>query len=165
MPNAWTLIDSSFPAFTGKERIQQQIPVILDYMFMLSEGLKYQLSNLNTKNWNSNALENLKIETTEDLVKQMTAVTEDISVALDRLNALTAQILQMEMDVGNLEKSADEHKESLTELDERLVTAEGSLQALEDVILPDGEGGAVIGADGKTIHLKGKIYINGVLME
>lgn len=165
MPNAWSLIDSSFPTFTGKERLKEQIPVILDYMYMLSEGLKYQLNNLNAKNWNSNALEDLKIETTADLVEQMAKVTEDISNGINQLNSLTARILQVEMDVGTLEKTVEEQGKQLEDVDERLTTAEGSIQQLEYVILPDGEGGAAIGKEGQALHLYGKVYINGVLVE
>lgn len=164
MPNAWNLIDTSFPTFTGKERPSEQIPVILNYMYMLSEGLKYQLNNLNAKNWNTNALENLKIETTEDLVEQMTAVTEDISTAINRLNTLNAQLLQMEMDVGALEKQVQEQGDAIEEMDGRLVNAEGAIMQLEDLISLDDTGAATIGKEGQTIRLVGNVYINGVLV-
>ena len=164
MPSAWNLIDTSFPTFTGKERPSEQIPVILDYMYMLSEGLKYQLNNLNAKNWNTNALEDLKIETTEDLVEQMTAVTEDISTAINRLNTLNAQLLQMEMDVGALEKQAQEQGDAIEELDERMVSTEGAIQQLEDLIAVDDSGGVTIGKAGQTVRLVGNVYINGVLV-
>ena len=164
MPSAWTLIDSSFPAFTGKEKVREQIPVILNYMYMLSEGLKYQLSNLNNSNWNSSALDDLKVETTADLVVQMTAATEQIDTILNRLNSLSAQILQNEMDIGSLEKQQEETGKALEELDGRILSAEGSLQALEEVMQTDGAGGASIGAAGKDIYLVGNIYVNGKLL-
>ena len=164
MPSAWTLIDSSFPVFTGREKVREQIPVILNYMYMLSEGLKYQLSNLNNSNWNSSALDDLKVETTADLVVQMTAATEQIDTILNRLNSLSAQILQNEMDIGSLEKQQEETGKALEELDGRILSAEGSLQALEEVMQTDGAGGASIGAAGKDIYLVGNIYVNGKLL-
>lgn len=165
MPNTWTLIDSSFPSYTGKERMTDLMPKMLDYMYMLSEGLKYQLNNLNQKNWNSTALEDLKIDTTADLVKQMEAVTKDLSNVINRLNSITAQVSQLEMNVGALEDLTQEHTKQLEELDERTVELEGSMMALEDLILPDGNGGATIGKAGQTLRLVGNIYINGVLLE
>ena len=164
MPSTWTLIDSSFPSYTGKERMTELMPKVLDYMYMLAEGLKYQLNNLNEKNWNSNALEDLKIETTADLVEQLTLVTEDMSNAINRLNALTAQIGTLEMNVGALEKQVQENTQQLEQLDERLTAAEGSIMDLEDVIVTDGEGGASIGKEGQTLRLYGEVYIIGVLM-
>ena len=40
MPSAWSLIDASFPTFTCDERVRDQVETMLNYMFMLAEGLK-----------------------------------------------------------------------------------------------------------------------------
>ena len=164
MPSAWTLIDSSFPTFTGKEKVKEQIPVLLNYMYMLSEGLKYQLKNLNNTNWNSSALENLKVETTADLVKQMAAVVEQINSIMSRLNGIAAQIQQAETNISTLEKKQEELEQALAAMDERMVSAEGALMELEDILQPDGEGGLSIGSDGKNVYLVGNIYVNGQLL-
>lgn len=164
MPSAWTLIDTSFPAFTGKEKVKEQIPVILNYMYMLSEGLKYQLSNLNNSNWNSAALDDLKIETTAELVEQMKAVTEQVTTILNRLNSLSAQILQAEMNIGEVERDQQSMQQSLEDIASALSSVEGSLMALEDVVQTDGAGGATIGGSGKNVYLMGNIYVNGKLL-
>ena len=164
MPSAWTLIDASFPTFSGKERAKDQIPVILNYMYLLSEGLKYQLSNLSGNNWNRTALDNLKVETTADLVEQMAAAMNQISSILNRLNSLSLQLLQMEQDLGAMEKWQQETQEVLNDLDERTASAEGVLMALEEVLQTDGEGGASIGRAGVDIHLIGNVYVNGKLL-
>lgn len=164
MPSAWTLIDTSFPVFTGKERTRDQIPLILNYMYLLSEGLKYQLSNLNNSNWNSSALDNLKLETTADLVKQMTSATEEISGILNRLNSLSASILQLEQDIGTSERWQAEADRTMEDLDDRLADAEGTLMALEEVLQTDGDGGATVGSEGKILNLVGNVYLNGKLL-
>ena len=164
MPSAWALIDTSFPTFTGKEKVKEQIPVILNYMYMLSEGLKYQLNNLSNSNWNSAALDDLKIETTAELVEQMKTVTEQVTPILNRLNSLSAQILQAEMNIGEIEKDQQEFQQSLEDIASALSSVEGSLMVLEDVVQTDGSGGATIGRSGKDIYLVGNIYVNGKLL-
>lgn len=168
MPSAWSLIDASFPTFTGEERVSAKIPVLLDYMYMLSEGIKYQLANLSSKNWNSTALENLKVETTADLVEQMAAVCDDLSTITNRLSALDALITRMnqvETDIGFLEKSQEEMAQEVFELKTDLDNAEGDIRALGEVVQTDGAGGVTLGGTGKTLNLIGNVYINGKLME
>lgn len=164
MPSAWTLIDTSFPAFTGKEKVKEQIPVILNYMYMLSEGLKYQLNNLNYSNWNSAALDDLKVETTADLVEQMKAEAEQITTILNRLNSVSAQIVQAEMNIGEIEKDQQTFQQALDDLADTLSSVEGAIMALEDVFQTDGSGGATIGKSGKDVHLVGNVYVNGKLL-
>ena len=165
MPSAWTLIDTSFPAFTGKEKVKEQIPVILNYMYMLSEGLKYQLSNLNNSNWNSTALDDLKIETTAELVEQLQSVTEQITTILNRINSLNAQILQAEINIGELEEDHKDLEKAMEDVSSSLASLEGAMMQLEGVIQEDDFGNITIGKSGKNLNLSGNIYVNGRLLE
>ena len=165
MPSAWTLIDTSFPTFTGKEKVKEQIPVILNYMYMLSEGLKYQLSNLNNSNWNSTALDDLKIETTAELVEQMKSVTEQITTIFNRLNSLNAQILQAEMNIGELEKNQQTLEKTMEDFSSALSSLEGAMMQLEEAFQEDDSGNITIGKSGKNLNFVGSIYVNGKLLE
>ena len=153
MPNAWALIDSSFPTFEGDEKPKDQIPVIMDYMFLLAEGLRYQLSNLSAKNWNSNALENLQVETTAPLEEQIQQIGLQLTRLSNQVNGLSA----LSTKVGSMEETLTQLKDSAEEMQK-------TLDRLLVVVTPDGNGGATIGTAGQELRLLGSVYINGSLV-
>ena len=119
MPHPWALADSNFPAFTGAESPYDQIRQVVDYLMMLNEALRYQLENLDESNWNSNALDQMKVENT--------------GIA-----------------------------EGITALKQRVETMDNVMRSL---IRTDDEGNIIIGQEGKSLHLLGSVYINGILTE
>lgn len=123
MPTPWSMADASFPNFTEDDSSRERTDKLLEYVYLLTQELKYQLSNLGKRNFNSAALENLKTDTTESVVKEVEMLGESVMRLRDSLDEVTA------------------------------------------VLVPDGSGGAVIGNDGQELHLKGKVYINGILLE
>lgn len=161
MPSAWSLIDASFPVFTGEERARDQINVMLNYMFMLAEGLKYQLSNLNAQNFNTTALKDIQIETVADVEAALGDMLQEVDSIKNSIGSLRAA-------VGKLEEW---QKEVIPKL-EALAKAQGEqqdqidvLNKLKTIVIPDDGGGGTIGAEGKDLYLVGNIYINGTLVE
>lgn len=161
MPSAWSLIDASFPAFTGEERARDQINVLLNYMFMLAEGLKYQLSNLNAQNFNTTALKDIQIETVADVEAALGDMLQEVDSIKNSIGSLRAA-------VGRLEEWQNETIPKL----EALAKAQGEQQSqidvlnkLKAIVIPDDGGGGTIGAEGKDLYLVGNIYINGTLVE
>ena len=165
MPSAWSLIDTSFPAFTGEERVRDQVEIILNYMFMLAEGLKYQLSNLSSQNFNTTALKDIQIETTADVEKAL----EEIVAELEQIKASTTSIQESVSKLKLWQKTADE---ALTDLDEAQNTLSENqqkitddLDALKNIVQVKEDGSVAIGGEGVTLNLIGSIYINGTLIE
>ena len=51
MPNALMMADANFPRFTGAESTEQKISTMQNYLFQLTEQLRYVLDNLDTENF------------------------------------------------------------------------------------------------------------------
>lgn len=158
MPNTWAMIDSSFPTFTGKENYRDQVSALQDYLYLVVEELKYQLGNLNAQNWNKTALERFQEETVEPTNEEVAALKKRIEEIADRMTALAASLTLLDERV----KDAEEEHPKLWEGLELLA---GDVDALSEILRPDGSGGAVIGTEGKDLRLVGNVYINGVLIE
>lgn len=158
MPNAWAMIDSSFPTFTGKETYRDQVRALQDYLYLVVEELKYQLANLNAQNWNKTALEKLQQETVEPTNEEVTKLAEQITGITNRLTGLSTSLSQL------AERMTDAEEE-LPKLWEGLELLAGDVDILREIVRPDGEGGATIGAEGKDIRIVGNVYINGILIE
>lgn len=59
MPANFSAIDNSFPSFTGQESPKAQIQMMLNYLHIMKQELRYILSNLTPENWNNEALEQM----------------------------------------------------------------------------------------------------------
>ena len=158
MPNAWSMIDTSFPTFTGRESYREQVGALQDYLYLVVEELKYQLANLNTKNWNKTALETFQKDTTAETDEQVKLLQEQLLSVINRITALNSSLSQLTERVGNAE-------EELPKLWEGLELLAGDADALNEIIVPDGSGGATIGKAGVSLRLVGDVYINGVLVQ
>ena len=165
MPSAWSLIDASFPTFTGEERVREQFSVMLNYMYMLAEGLKYQLSNLNAENFNSTALKNIQIETTEDVEKEVADILAEIDIIKSNIGSITNKLNGLTEWKEVTEKTIEGMTTDIKNLSDTQKTHGDTLDSIKGVIVPDGSGGASIGKDGATLNLVGKVYINGTLFE
>lgn len=158
MPNAWSMIDSSFPTFRGDESYKDQVQALQNYIYLLVEELKYQLANLKTNNWNANALEKFQKDTTAETDERVSQLAEQLTNLVNRMTALNGSLSQLTDRVQGSETE-------VAQLWEGLELLGGDLDELSQIIQPDGSGGAVIGADGKTLNLVGNIYINGVALD
>ena len=158
MPNAWAMIDTSFPTFTGKETYREQVGALQDYLYLVVEELKYQLANLNTQNWNKTALETFQKDTTAETDEQVKLLQEQLVSITNRLTAFNTSLSQL---TERVKDSAEE----LPKLWEGLELLAGDVDARSEIIVPDGNGGATIGKTGAVIRLVGDVYINGVLVK
>ena len=79
MPSSILNIDSGFPSFREGESAQEQNEKLLNYLYKLTEQLKYALNNLDSTNFNTAALSTL-----------ISDLGDDVSQQLVTLNALTA---------------------------------------------------------------------------
>ena len=168
MPSNLSMIDNSFPTFTGKEKPNEQIAQLTNYMRLLVEQLQYQLKNLDTTNWNQKAMKDFQTDTTSDVEEELEKLAKELASISSRLvevERLTGRMSLAEEKIRNLEAAKEETKQWVTELEKGLAAAREDITAMKQVVQPDGSGGAAIGAEGKDIHLLGNIYINGILFE
>lgn len=164
MPSNWSMIDNSFPSFTGDERPREQIAQLQNYLMLLVEQLKYQLNNLSAINWNDSALKDLQADTTKDVENELSNVAGDLSQTATDLASVVNRLSRVETALASLELTKDDHETRIGKLENRADELDADLDNLFAVVKPDGTGGADIGGTGKEIRLVGKIYLNGVLM-
>ena len=91
MPGGQVNIDALFPSFTGEESPREQTRVMLNYLRMLTERLRYQLDNLGKENFNAVALKQIQFETTEEIegrLGELTKTVEEIQSVIDTLGTL-----------------------------------------------------------------------------
>ena len=162
MPSAWSLIDTNFPTFTGDERVRDQVDVILNYMFMLAEGLKYQLSNLGAQNFNTTALKNIQIETTADVEKTLEGMLTEIDAIKNSVSSVRAGLSSLETWRKTAAQQLQDLEDGQADLSDSLqVLSEG----LAEIFRKDEDGNLTIGKEGISLNLIGSIYINGQLVE
>lgn len=158
MPSAWSLIDASFPTFTGEERVRDQVGIMLNYMFMLAEGLKYQLSNLGEANFNTTALKDIQIETTADVEAALADMLQELDTIKNSVSSLRSGLTRIE----DWQKTVNKQFE---DLDVVLSDQNAAIDQLNALIRKNEDGTISIGAEGASLHLLGSVYVNGKLLE
>ena len=174
MPSKWAMVDSSLPALDETKSPAQQARELVNYMYILVEELKYQLNNLDAGNWNRQALEELQIDTTADLVAKVSGVAMKLDALTGEVRAITGRmgaLDELEKRIAEAEAATEELTEELAVL-AGLVDGQGAalfdleqgIGRMESLLTPDGEGGGILGNEGKVLHLRGKVYINGKMI-
>jgi len=189
---SWLTIENSFPTFLDGESPQQQIKKLQDYMFKLTDQLKYSLQNLDTSNWNKAALDKFTEETAASMVEEVknfaaeltrvqamaselsgritgvagrvTRVEEEITYLQQLLDTEIENLKQLQENISTLEQTNTETQQLMTELQEEQNVQNARLAEQESVVQP-GEEEDTIGNVGRVLHLVGTIYVNGVLLE
>lgn len=185
MPNNWSLVDTSFPTFTGEEPVKEQIAKIVDYMAILTEMLQYQLQNLDASNWNDSALQDFSDDATQKVAAQVQTLTNQVNSLRSAVDSLVGRIstaenlagrmVAAEEAIANLEDAVEDAYVDIGAIEqelyeeggllERMQGAETSIQKLTGAVQVAEDGSATVGAEGKPLYLTGEIYINGVLYQ
>lgn len=97
MPSGFLSVDTNFPALTGDT--ERDMKKILNYLFMLTEQLRYTLYNLSPDNFNENELKGFVDElragiVTAETVISSTVVTEVLYSHYGNIAELTVDSLQ-----------------------------------------------------------------------
>ena len=146
MPGQWTSIETNFPTFTGKEPVEERLTALYNYMYILTEQLKYNLSNLSSDNFNATALNQLTAnasteaakavaEELEKIARQYAQLHARVESLSGRLSAVENAGVEMEARVALLEGTLSEDGQ----LEQRLRSLEEDLPRLEQAVT--GEGG------------------------
>lgn len=142
MATAWANVDSNFPVIGGDENIPEQLRAVNNYMYALTEELKYTLDNLDESNLNNTFLEDF----TAGITAQIDAASTKAKNALDQIRSL--------------ESGTDAELTKLSELLEGLSEEVKGLIAKCNMITQDEET-MTLGGEGKTINLNGTVFVNG----
>ncbi len=172
MPSNWLSIDTGFPTFRGDESPKEQVKALHDYMYQLREGLQYSLQNLTAENFNKAAWEKMTTEQKNEVTLEMKKVYNQLSEISQTVASMSAQVsglLRLSGTVKELSKQTEDNAEGIRKNTGRIETAEKNLREVTeylkglDGIFQIGEDGTVtIGAEGRTIHIRGSVFINDV---
>lgn len=157
MPSAWTNVDANFPTITQDGDVREQISAIYNYMYSLTEELKYTLENLDKTNWNTTAMEKF----TGEFTTQIKAVDGEVVRALSLIEGLNESITALQQKTEQMNTTMQQQNASLTNSVQQINNTLNSING-KIALLSGNSNALTIGGTGKRIDLNGEIYINGV---
>lgn len=116
MPSAWTNVDANFPTITQDGDIREQILAIYNYMYSLTEELKYTLENLDRANWNDLAIENFSSGFTE----QIKTIDGGLVRALSLIEGLSESVQALQQRADEMDGAFKDLTETVASLADRI---------------------------------------------
>lgn len=124
--NNWLSIDSSFPTFSGDEPVKEQISALQNYMYKLTEQLKYILRNLGADNWNAKALQDFAGTVAEGATKDLATVLAQMNQLKQTIDSLASRVagaenlsgrvMAVEEEITVLQKQEEGTREDIIQL-------------------------------------------------
>lgn len=102
MPTDFLYIDTNFPKFSGNESLPDRVSAIQNYVFILVEQLRYSLANLDTRNWNQDALNQYGLSITEPISIQIGSMEESLTQIKIDAEGLALRVSNAEGDITQL---------------------------------------------------------------
>ena len=136
---SWLNIENSFPTFLDGESPQQQIKKLQDYMFKLTDQLKYSLQNLDTSNWNKAALDKFTEDTASGMLQEVKQFASELtrvqSQAVElsgRISGLGNRLTSSEEEITYLQRQMEQSKEDVQQLQENVAGMQQRVSELEN---------------------------------
>lgn len=120
MPSDFLYLDTNFPRFSGNESLPDRVSSIQNYVFILVEQLRYSLANLDTGNWNQDALTKYGLSITEPISIKIGSMEDNLTQIKVDADGLAARIQNAEGDITDLAATAEG-------LAARIQSAEGNI--------------------------------------
>jgi chromosome segregation ATPase len=139
MPGNWTSIETHFPTFTGKETVATQISMLQEYMYILTEQLKYNLSNLDMKNWNSKALQELSQKIGQDALGDLSGIAEELKKLAASVSGTSSRLTAVAETVGQHGSRLDEDEEQIRRLQEEDARMRQDLDQMGEALADQGQ--------------------------
>ena len=163
MPSVWAGVDTNFPTFRDNEPIESKFKKIVNYMYVLTEQLKYTLNNLDSTNFNGKALEDLSDETTETIGEELEAMQNRINslaVVIGSLNSRITTVEGYSSRITDIENSVAGLTTRMNDTETAVNSLINNVSALIELITASGST-VSIGGTGKTVNLLGTVNVNG----
>lgn len=123
MPGNLLNADTSFPEFTEGQSSKEKIDIVMNYLFMLLEQLRYSMSNLGRDNFNDAEFEDITNMITEPLYVQLEDDEKNIAALQITARGLTSRVTDVEGNVSQLTQTSNA-------LMSRMSDAEGNISTL-----------------------------------
>ena len=163
MPSVWSGVDSNFPSFKEEESIKSKLAKIVNYIFVLTEQLKYTLANLDTTNFNSKGLEDITDETAAQILEDLDAMERRLGNLATIVSAMNGRITTGE----GYGQQITVMQGNITDLTQRIGSMETAVNQLVATmnnfvgLITVGGDTVSIGGTGKNVNLLGTVKVNG----
>lgn len=144
MPTNLLTADTSFPTFTGNEKLPEKVDTITNYLYMLLEQLKYTLSNLGLNNFNETELETLtdpiyaRLDDSDGNIASLQLTAEGLAL---RMENAESDITQLGVNADGLAVRVSDAENNITQLGvtatglaTRVSDAEGNISTLQQTV-------------------------------
>lgn len=141
MPTNLLTADTSFPTFTGNEKLPEKVDTITNYLYMLLKQLRYTLSNLGLNNFNETELKTLtdpiyaQLEDADGNIASLQLTAEGLSL---RMENAESDITQLGVTSDGLAVRVSDAENNITQLGvtaaglaTRVSDAEGNISTLQ----------------------------------
>lgn len=145
MPVSLLNADTSFPSFTEGTSTSEKVDIMMNYLYMLLEELRYTFGNLGTENFNESSLDELSIQ----LTKPVYGIIEEETEGLKHEFEITAKGLQSQ--VTSVDGRITSLSTTVDGLNTRVSDAEGRVSSLTQTV--NGFETRVSNAEGKVSTL------------
>ena len=163
MPSVWSGVDSNFPSFKEDEPIKSKLAKIVNYIFVLTEQLKYTLANLDTTNFNTKGLEDITDETAAQILEDLDTLEKRIGNLAIIVSAMNGRITTIE----GYGQQITEIQGNITDLTVRLGSLETNINnlvsnigSLVTLVTASGDTVTIVGTS-KNVNLLGTVKVNG----
>ena len=103
-----------------------------------------------------------RVTAVETDVANIQSAINDMELLLDDLKGLPSRVESTEEEIGYLQLDRDDHEDRISKNESAIEDAQSEIDALAQIVYVK-DGVAVVGAEGKPLHIIGEIYINGIL--
>lgn len=145
MPVSLLNADTSFPSFTEGTSTSEKVDVMMNYLYMLLEELRYTFGNLGTENFNDKSLDELSVQLTKPVYGMIEEETEGLKHEFEiTAKGLQSQVTSVDGRITSLSTTVDG-------LNTRVSDAEGRVSSLTQTV--NGFETRVSNAEGKVSTL------------
>ena len=128
MPVSLLNADTAFPSFTEGTSTSEKVDVVMNYLYMLLEELRYTFGNLGTENFNDASLDELSIQ----LTKPVYGIIEEETEGLKHEFEITAQGLQSK--ISSVDGRVTSLSATVDGFSTRISNAEGQVSTLTQTV-------------------------------
>lgn len=134
MPSNLLNADTSFPQLNDEQSEEEKITLVVNYLYMLLEQLRYTLSNLGEKNFNQTELQNMAdiitgpvyIELNDGKTK-LSAIEQTATGLISRVSSTEASIDAVTGRVTSVESNVSTLEQTATSITARVSSAEANM--------------------------------------
>ena len=139
MPSNLLNVDTGFPDLKGAQSADEKFRMVSDYLYMLTEQLRYSMANLGRENFNDTAFQDIAGLITDPIYIQIKDVAGNLASLSVTAEQLISRMADAEGNISVLQQTSTSLSSQIRDLDGNVSTLQQSSQAI-DLRLTNAEG-------------------------